>query len=73
MIDENNWLELSEEEESDYLALANSVSNIAACNELRRLVNTEGATVHRSRAQRLAIQANPQPYQYGKIGLNMAN
>jgi len=68
LIDENNWLELSEEEESDYLALANSVSNIAACNELRRLVNTEGATVHRSRAQRLAIQANPQPYQAQKPG-----
>ena len=62
LIDENNWLSLTEEEQEEYVNVANSVSNIAAVNELRRLVNTDGATVHRSRAQRLAIQQNPQPY-----------
>jgi len=68
LVDENNWLSLTEEEQEEYVNVANSVSNIAAVNELRRLVNTDGATVHRSRAQRLAIQQNPQPYSNQKPG-----
>jgi len=63
-------LEFSAEEQEEYDNSVKSIPLQAAINQLRRLLTHDGPKVHKSRAHRLTVQDNPDPYKPRKFNYN---
>lgn len=63
-------LELSPDEQEEYDNTIKPIPVQSAVNQLRRLLVHDGPRVHKTRAHRLTIQPNPEPYRSRKSDTN---